>query len=148
PRHAAESWLVALTQRTSSRDWIYPKFDEHTRTTEFVYYDTGLLQNVIRDPDDEYYRLITTLRRDVYNNVDLLTIADADPDTAHRQTTLSYDEDQVFPTEITNALGHTTRVVYDARFGVPALMADPNNVVQKFSYDGFGRLRVVQIGRA
>ena len=58
-----------------------------------------------------------------------------------RETTISYDEDGLFPVSTTNAAGHTERFVYQPGLGVPAIAVDAQGRVTRFKYDGFGRLR-------
>ncbi len=67
-------------------------------------------------------------------------ISALDPQQA-RTTTTSYDSVfHVFPTQVTNPLGHTERAGYDYRMGTLTSVSDANGNTTTAMYDGFGRL--------
>ena len=75
--------------------------------------------------------------RDKYGNVTKV-IAD-DAFGHHREQTTVYDAEGVSPKQLVNALGHVTRVEYNAALGVLTKETDPNGLVTSWEHDGFGR---------
>lgn len=80
-----------------------------------------------------------------YNN--LKTISD--PRNATYLTTFSYnipvgdtttDIADLFPTTVTNALGHETKKSYDPGTGNVMSVSDPNGSITRYEYDSLGRL--------
>ena len=59
---------------------------------------------------------------------------------ADRTTTTSYTADGYFVASVTNAKGHVTTTLTDARLGAPTQVTDPNGQVTAMTYDYFGRL--------
>src|SRR5262249_46317159 len=59
-----------------------------------------------------------------------------------RTQSIGYDDgDGVFPSSVTNAVGHTSQMLYHPGLGVLGFEMDPNGVKTAPAYDGFGRLR-------
>src|SRR5690606_15825722 len=135
-------WLVGLVERVEDNDRLYPFVDNHTRVTGFTYDTNGLLFQTFVDPPNvsSDFFLFTTMIRDEFGNIEQVVVDNAQGDTPARAVTSTYADDHVFRATSTNALGHETRVVYDARFGAPSIVVDPNRVITRLGYDGFGRL--------
>ena len=55
-------------------------------------------------------------------------------------TTYSYDSFELYPTIISNALGHTSTLTYNYAVGDVKRVVDPNGMVQVYVYDGIGRV--------
>src|SRR5690606_23272766 len=55
-----------------------------------------------------------------------------------RATSIVYDEEDLFPYRVTNALGHTTSVDFDARWGRPTKVVDANGIAARYAYDALG----------
>jgi len=102
-------------------------------------YSGGLLGSVTRapqGPDDQWHR--STYVRDDFGNVkQIIEATKTDP---VRTTTITYDRDGIFPNTITNAADHKTQISFDARWGSPDRVVDPNGIAVLFGHDGFGRL--------
>ncbi|MEZ4252420.1 MAG: SpvB/TcaC N-terminal domain-containing protein [Polyangiales bacterium] len=58
-----------------------------------------------------------------------------------RQTTIKWDDLGLAPRRIENAEKHVSLMVVHPALGVPVVTVDPNGVVARAAYDGFGRLR-------
>lgn len=54
-------------------------------------------------------------------------------------TTTSYDSVRLYPTVITNPLGHSTHTEMDFRWGQPLRITDANGATTQFAYDAAGR---------
>lgn len=127
-----------------------------TRTSEFKYDDnTGMLIRETVEPDstDPNIRLTTAYQRDSFGNIVKTTLCDGAvlPDNCNetsqnaRTTTISYLSNDpsyptgLFPTSITNALGHTQTQVFDPRFGTVKSTTGPNTLTTTSFYDNWGR---------
>ncbi|MCC7385292.1 MAG: VCBS repeat-containing protein [Deltaproteobacteria bacterium] len=87
------------------------------------------------DPD----RLISRFSYDTFGNLTRVEATSAQGDT--RATTVDYgDAARMFPTTITNALGHVTRATPHPAFGAPLTIVGPNNEGTRVGYDQFGRI--------
>lgn len=60
-----------------------------------------------------------------------------DPNGNVSQTT--YNSNSLYPTQVTNSLGQTTRYSYDSNSGLLTSSADPNSVTTTNGYDSLGR---------
>jgi RHS repeat-associated protein len=59
-----------------------------------------------------------------------------------RVDTTTYDDaERMFPVSTRDALQHESRTAYEPGLGMVALRIDPNGVITRYQYDGFGRLR-------
>lgn len=56
-------------------------------------------------------------------------------------TTITYDDDELFPTRIVNPAGHVYAADYHPRLGTIVSMTDPNGAVSRWSYTPLGRVR-------
>jgi YD repeat-containing protein len=59
------------------------------------------------------------------------------------ETTVVYEATQQYPESVRTCLQHTTRFVFDERWGTKLQETDPNLQVTTFTYDVFGRLTKV-----
>lgn len=136
-----DNWLLALPH-TSTVTSTRNQYTE-TRNTSYTFTPEGLLDTVTREPTDSYYTRTTKLFRDAFGNVNDVTQTgnNSDTGTVVRETQIGYDAQGLFPASVTNALGQTTQVRYDDRHGALIMTGDPNGIVERMSYDGFGRLR-------
>jgi RHS repeat-associated protein len=76
--------------------------------------------------------------RDKYGHVTHVTATDA---FGHkRESTTVYDDRGIYPEKHINALGHETRVEYDAALGVLKKHIDPNGLSTEWAHDSLGRL--------
>ncbi len=81
---------------------------------------------------------VTRLVRDAFGNVQ--QVVEEVPGEPSRTTSISYDADHIYPTTITNALGHVAHMRYDKRWGAQIATVDANGVAAQSAYDGFGRI--------
>jgi RHS repeat-associated protein len=105
-----------------------------TEDTEYTYDTKG---NVISQKQFPYtgYQTTTTLSYDSYGNP--VSITDQDG----RTTSIEYDTTLYkYPTKITNPLGHVQTKEIDTATGLEIAEIDPNGVITRKYYDGFGRL--------
>ena len=128
------------------RDLLYNKtFTDHASNVleEHNYYydnlplgevETGNLtsENMWLDVDNSY--LTTSYEYNGYGNIIL--------ETNPRNYTTSYDYDQyeLYPETITNALNHEQSFVHDYASGQVASETNANSIVTEYSYDGLGRV--------
>jgi len=75
----------------------------------------------------------TTLTYDAYGNVKTVT------DALGRTTTNTYDTVGTYLTKITNSLGHSRQLAYDARFGQVISSTDQNGMTTTTEYDALRR---------
>jgi RHS repeat-associated protein len=138
-----DAWLIDLPQHRIVTDTVYPSQLSTTRTITYDFYPTGMLKQVIREPDTAYYRLQRDLTRDGYGNAFQVTETSATNGLVGpsqvRSTITQYDADQIFPVTVTNALNQISYLDFDRRFGTPTLVADPNGIATQWAFDGFGR---------
>jgi YD repeat-containing protein len=87
------------------------------------------------DPDTE---LVVKFVRDDFGNVRLLTRADGFGNQRVECTT--FDAEGIYPYAHTNAAGHTSYMRFDKHLGELEVLVDPNGLITKWAYDGFGRL--------
>ena len=76
--------------------------------------------------------------RDDFGNV--TQIIETTKSEPSRTTNVTYDDDGIFPTAVTNAAGQKTQISFDPHWGAPSGIVDPNGVAVRFAHDGFGRL--------
>ena len=122
-----ENIKVSNTRRTKA-----------TREHHFTYTD-GLLATVTRAPNgtnDQWHQ--STFQRDDLGNV--RQIIESTRSAPSRTTTVTYDDDGIFPSTVTNPAGQMTRLSFDHDWGAPDGIVDPNGIAVQFSHDGFGRL--------
>ena len=132
----AGQWLLGLPLRNVVADTWQGRTE--TRTTAFTHTpDRGLPQTTTQEPDDNAYLVTETTGYDGYGNVTSQTMSS--PGEQSRTTTTEFDARGLFPTATVNPEGHRTSTLTDPALGKPLVRVDPNNVVEKFAYDGFGR---------
>ncbi|WP_434348867.1 RHS repeat-associated core domain-containing protein [Myxococcus virescens] len=72
----------------------------------------------------------------------LLTTVTREGGGESRVESIAYDTvDQVYPRHTVDAVGGVSRFAFHAGLGVLAQTADPNGVLTRYQYDGFGRVR-------
>jgi RHS repeat-associated protein len=133
----AQNWLISHPGRIST---VSTRGGGEPVGQEWSFrYDNGLLSSFTRAPENTPAQHTTTYTRGDFGNVRhiLEEVATGEPP---RETTISYDEEGIFPESITNALGHLTQVRFDARWGTASVTADANGIPSTRVYDGFGRL--------
>jgi RHS repeat-associated protein len=132
------AWQISLQQHvvvTEDRG-----SDEQTRTTDYGYYDSGLLQTVTREQGDPANMLVTTyLRKPATGVLDGVSAVDFNGNT--RSAEIVYDDQDLFPTDVFDAVMHHSQVRYDNATGDLVAVVDPNGIAEQWQYDGFGRIR-------
>ncbi len=86
-------------------------------------------------PDTRW--LGTTLSYDAYGNVKAVT------DARLQRTTNDYDATETYLVRITNTLGHSRTLAYDARLGEVVSSTDQNDATTTTEYDSLGRISKV-----
>jgi len=143
--------LIKRTFEVDEVDWLVGQLTKQTecstvsglhqcRTTERAYDDLGRLKREeasgeFNDPDT---KLVVKLARDAFGNVKLLAREDGFGEKRVECTT--FDAEGIFPYAHTNAAGHTSYMRFDQRLGELEVLVDPNGLITKWAYDGFGRL--------
>ena len=137
------NWLIgAPTKVRESSGWNGMAM-EH-RTTGYAYNDgTFALEKVEREPDDPgiaAYHLTTTISRGSDGQVTSVNASDNAGNS--RGGSFTYDPiEGIYRQTSTNSRGLTTTTVYHPAVDQVALSRDPNGLVTRLTYDGFGRLR-------
>jgi RHS repeat-associated protein len=123
-----------------------------TRTTRYDYCpqepcpDSNLLYRITVEPDalspaEDDLWLEVVLARLSTNQVHHVRVQDRQGRS--RTLTVRYeDQERIFPSLVTNALGHQVEQVFHPGLGVLAVSEDANGVRTRWQYDGLGRLRV------
>ncbi|TKC92125.1 hypothetical protein E8A74_50350 [Polyangium fumosum] len=140
PRDAA-NWLIGLPDMRYTTHRMDAS-TAATRTVGFDYYPTGLLKTETVEP---WGHLAAYLRTEYQRNTFGLPmqVTATNFRGQSRADSISYDSlEQMFPTTVTNALGHTTQTEYHPGLGVVTAETSPNGLRTESQYDGFGRLRV------
>ncbi len=132
-------WVLGQlqTQRECSTAALLSQCQKLTRTTTIF----GETESESTESDDgslETKLHISYPSRDVFGNV--LEVTADDAHDHHRSSSTSYDPEGIFPIKHTNAAGHIVLTEYDAGLGVLTRRTDPNQLVTRREYDGFGRL--------
>ena len=140
---------LVVENRTS--DWILGLVTDRTVTATaqdgevrvrhdaMTYDDAGDLATQTREPDDIDLRLETRLLRGADGLVERVELEDSFGEV--RSTDVGYDEDRIYATSWTNALGHTTTRQVHTGLGVTVATVDANGLVSNEWFDGFGRPR-------
>ncbi len=136
----ASTWLISNPEHVTilSRRLTPSGNHEQTQIWDPTYDSRGLLATIKRDPGGPAQRT-TTYVRNAYGNIEqvILSVPSGEP---ARPTTIDYDGDEIFPSSMTNALGHTSYVRYDRRFGTVITAVDPNGIAVRSAFDGLGLL--------
>ncbi|MBI4647083.1 MAG: RHS repeat-associated core domain-containing protein, partial [Bacteroidia bacterium] len=98
---------------------------------------TGLLTNIIIDPDKPKSVTTTYDNYDAFGNARTISVSGSDFEA--RSTLLEYDAGGRFVTKQTNPLGQISQAQYDPKFGVVTWAKDINGLITINKYDGFGR---------
>jgi len=154
------TWLIGLLASITEQSTT-PNGVKAVRKRAYEYDSAGLLEQVIIEPGplgqggyqplgiqpDGVKTLFRGIARDVYGNI--IQIVESEDDAQHidqlgtdHSTTFTYDDlEHMFPTEVTNGLGHRVSASYHAGLAVTATLVDENGISHGWQYDGFGRLR-------
>jgi len=129
-----DDWLISNPELITIQSFRDEIDDSETQTWDPDYYANGLLHTITRAPNQSERRIAEYIRDEFGNPLQVIeSVATGE---AARTTTVTYDADGVFPLTITNALGHTTQVRFDERWGKPITLVDPNGVAVQHAYDG------------
>jgi RHS repeat-associated protein len=104
-----------------------------------TYYDNGLLRSANRGGINERAGHSVVYERDEEHDWQVTSITEGQ----ERTTTVEYDDHNVFPIKIKNALGHETEVRIHPALGVPISSIEPGGVQHTWRYDLLGRLESV-----
>lgn len=138
-----EKWLLALPKKithTSISKGV-SGVETETRTTSFDHdLSSGLLARRTIEPDaGADLRLESKLVRNPSGQV--IGAIHRDLTGLQRETWTAYAHaDGVFPSSVTNTLGHITRYDFHGGLGVLGRVRDENGVPMTLQYDRFGRL--------
>jgi RHS repeat-associated protein len=109
------------------------------QTTDFDWTSEGRLGRVVRSPNDNAYK--RTLRYEYDDRGNLADLYESDNLGETRHTAIAWDDEaQVYPTLITNPLGHPRRLEWDVALGVVTREADAVGIGHRLEHDVFGRL--------
>jgi RHS repeat-associated protein len=134
------NWLIANPVQTTVQSWRDDV--SKTRGWEYRYDSRGLLESVLRLSYDGPHTELqhkTTFTRNTYGNIEQV-LEEVTSSAPSRTTTITYDADQIFPLTVTNALGHVSKLRFDARWGAPVTVADANGIAVQHAYDDLGLL--------
>jgi RHS repeat-associated protein len=137
----ATAWLLgrATSATETSRPLGPNAAPAQTRTSTVTYQPGTPLPSTlgVSDPSDPTATLTETRTYDAFGN---LTYRDrVDNQGRRRQLCVAYEPEGIYPSVVTQAAGHETRLVYDRALGVPLASLDPNGLATRWSYDPFGR---------
>lgn len=144
-KNVREAWLGRLrsTTITKTGDPIGGTRQTETRTATFDYDPNTLLlseeiSNVgAKSSSGVKLEVAARYARDPFGNIKTSTLkAEGEPT---RASTRSFSADGRFTEEETNAAGHKTARSYSPTLGTVKSMTDPNGLITKATYDGFGR---------
>ncbi|MFI5492374.1 FG-GAP-like repeat-containing protein [Actinoplanes sp. NPDC051859] len=131
-------WLNSLPLRQT--DTHTRQGHTATRTTAYTHTaDRGLGWTTTREPDEAAYTLVETNEHDEYGNVTAQTLSA--PGEAPRSSRTTYDTRGLFPIRLVNPEGHAIGLLTDTALGRSLVEVDPNGIVHRSAYDGFGRVR-------
>jgi YD repeat-containing protein len=142
--------LFILGMQTRSETSSSPRPSEFTKRVVTYEPDTrtGLVKKMHVQPDapsSAEQNVDIEYTRNAFGQVMLVTSTAKDPVDATAMTrtqSFGYDDgDGVFPSSVTNAMGHTSQMLHHPGFGVLGFAMDPNGVKTALQYDGFARLR-------
>ncbi len=131
-------WLISLPK---SRQILGLGFGEQQlETYAYTYNSRGILTQVIREPGSSTpsANRTTVYTPDSSGNVRHVSIAA--PGQTTRTVDIDFDDRQLFPSSFTNGKGQVSRVGFDDRFGTRTFSVDPNGIIHRWAYDGFGRV--------
>ncbi|MFP2928327.1 RHS repeat-associated core domain-containing protein [Pyxidicoccus sp. 3LG] len=142
----ASNWLVglALVERETST----VNGASTTRTRAYAWQPgTALLARETVEPGDASLERVTSFLRHTDGLVHQITHTGAglSPRTTHIHYASHDSADRTYPVGMTNALGHPTSIAYHSGLGVIAESVDANGLATRWQYDGFGRVRGVDV---
>ncbi|WP_437904017.1 RHS repeat-associated core domain-containing protein [Sorangium sp. So ce327] len=131
------SWLISLVRRVEATSETAES--GVTRISMFDYDDAGRLRQTTREPDDAYYRLVTTVVARHSRTGHVQEVRETAAQGQQRTRRVVYDARGLYPVSHFDAEGFESRVLHDPATGKLRLAADPNSIVTRWGYDGFGR---------
>ena len=108
--------------------------DQQVAQTKYYYEANGNLdyQEEWLDTDNSY--LTTDYEYDAYGNIE------QNINPRNYSTSYVYDQYNIYPETITNALNQTSTYFYDYQSGEVTSETDPNGLITTHTYDGLGRM--------
>ncbi|NRD44298.1 RHS repeat-associated core domain-containing protein [Corallococcus exiguus] len=134
------AWLLGMVREVRVGSVAIDGADE-TRTTTHDYDPvTGFLVRTISEPGGGAdFELKTEYKADAFGLVERVTRSSQNSVRVESQI---FDTlEHIFVATSYNAANHRTRFAHHPGLGVTAIAEDPNGLVTRFRYDGFGRLR-------
>ncbi len=131
-----DRWDVGLPAKRTLRSFYDPA-DDTPRVANYYYDSLGRLERTTRT-DESTGDTVVRLGHDAYGNIEL--VSREGEFGAVRQELVTYDSQGLFAETVTNGAGETSTMVFDPAFGRIRQFTDPNDLVETYSYDGFGRL--------
>jgi RHS repeat-associated protein len=148
PGDLSTPWIVGRV--SADRSWVEGDGCESDVSVRMKYNpDHGGLETTIRQPDDlapprsDEDRRAEVLESYVYYDAygNLESAVERDLDGNERTTKLHYAyPGATFPTAAENSLGHTVKAHFHPELGAPFAIIDPNGLIERTSFDGFGRV--------
>jgi len=139
---AGGNWLIGFA--TSVTEKLYPGTTATTADqTQTVNYSRWLSTNEVgsttRFPGDTEYELLTSYSYASNGNLLSQTVSGTNAVTSRTASANNYVDGR-YPSFVRNPLSHDTYMSFDARFGQPEQVTDPNNRITSIDYDPFGRV--------
>lgn len=160
---ATDTWVIGRLWCATATD-TRPGQTTQSRMSAFEYDTFGQLLREIIEPGDRMIStpgmtaqpcgladssrnaitLITEYTYDDFGEMESTRVFSRDASVPARTTTTRYlsesDHNSLTPTLLTtNSLGHETRQIVDARWGMPLSVRDPNDLMTAWVYDSLGR---------
>ncbi|AVR95083.1 NBR1-Ig-like domain-containing protein [Pseudoduganella armeniaca] len=146
-KNDSANWLIGLPESTVASE-AAPGTSTVTRTTTQQYDTAGRLWKQTQEPGTAL-QVVTTYGRanNKFGLVDLETVEWTDPATAalksRTERDVGYEAKGRFAQRIANALGHAESATYYPGTGTMRTRTDANNLVTRWTVDGFGRVGTV-----
>ena len=134
----ADAWQLGLVTRRD-RTVYDAAGDDRARSETYSYDDAARLEATTILPEDATLATTTRFLRGEDGLVERREVEGAGGEL--RFVELGYDDERIFPTSRTNALGHTVTSQVHSGLGVTISTQDANGLVKNRWYDGFGRVR-------
>lgn len=139
------NWCVDLVSGQTITNTV-PGQAAQTRTAQYIKDSSDpakcrISQHIV-EPNDSAIKVTRTFGYDVFGHPSIQTVTAAN--VAARTVTTNYGAQGVFPVAVTAQLSagnQTSLKTYDYALGVPLTATDPNTLMTRWEYDGFGRLR-------
>jgi RHS repeat-associated protein len=148
PGDLSTPWIVGRV--SADRSWVEGDGCESDVSVRMKYHPLhGGLETTIRQPDDlapprsDEDRRAEVLEShvffDAYGNLE--STIERDLDGNERVTKLHYAyPGATFASAAENTLGHTVKAHFHPELGAPFAIVDPNGLIERTSFDGFGRV--------